>query len=198
MGRENDSLLQVSSIKMDKASFKLLFNEFYSAVFNYLHFHSKNYELSRDLAQDTFFKLWEQRYNIKNTKTILPFLLKIAKNLLVDFYRHKKVEDKYMGYAKEMEQKEDSIESKTHAVFLEEKIRDIVRTKLSDKTQAIFIMSRFEGKSNDEISEILGVSKKTIENQLYIALSVLREKLKHFLLSVLIALTVFSYMYLKL
>jgi DNA-binding CsgD family transcriptional regulator len=42
-------------------------------------------------------------------------------------------------------------------------------------------MSRFEGKSNDEISEVLGLSNKTIENQLYIATSIIREKIKPFL-----------------
>jgi RNA polymerase sigma-70 factor (ECF subfamily) len=177
---------------MDKAAFKLLFKEHYKAVFNYLYFSCSNYELSRDLTQDTFFKLWEQRSNIKDTKTLLPFLLKIAKNLLFDYYRHKKVEQKYAEHEISNEQLEETTESQTNAIILEEKIREIVRTQMNSKTQSIFIMSRFDGKSNDEIAEVFGISKKTIENQLYIATSILREKLKPFLLSVLIALNVFK------
>ena len=166
---------------MDKNAFKLLYKEFYKAVFNHLYFSCNNFELSRDLTQETFFKLWEQREKIRETNSLLPFLLKISKNLLFDFYRHNKVEQKYANSEVERDQNEDNIESQTNANILEEKIRHIVTTCLSAKTQSIFIMSRFEGKSNDEISEALGLSKKTIENQLYIATSIVREKIKPFL-----------------
>jgi RNA polymerase sigma factor (sigma-70 family) len=134
MDQKKDSPLSITYKKMDKDAFKLLYKEFYKAVFNHLYFSCKNFELSRDLTQETFFKLWEQREKIKDTQSLLPYLLKISKNLLLDFYRHNKVEQKYANYEVERDQNEDNIESQTHANILEEKIRNIVITHLSAKT----------------------------------------------------------------
>jgi RNA polymerase sigma-70 factor (ECF subfamily) len=181
MSQQQDKPLFISHKTLDKGAFKLHYKKFYKSVFNHLYFSCNNYELSRDLTQETFVRMWEQRDKIRKTQTILPYLLKIAQNLLFDFYRHKKVEQKYADQEKLNRQSEYSIESQTNANILEEKIRTVVNTRLSFKTKEIFIMSRFEGKSNDEISVLLGLSKKTVENQIYMATSVIREKLKHFL-----------------
>ena len=37
------------------------------------------------------------------------------------------------------------------------------------KRREIYLMSRFDGYSNQDIADIMGISKKTVENQLYLA-----------------------------
>jgi RNA polymerase sigma-70 factor (ECF subfamily) len=64
-----------------------------------------------------------------------------------------------------------------NVTLLQERISDVAIRHLSEKCRSIFILSRVEGKSNAEIAEILSVSRKVIENQLYRALTVLRRKL---------------------
>lgn len=49
-----------------------------------------------------------------------------------------------------------------------EELRHVINS-LPSKRRDIFIMSRFDGLSNDEIASILGVSKKTVENQISLA-----------------------------
>ena len=49
-----------------------------------------------------------------------------------------------------------------------EELRHVIES-LPSKRRDIFIMSRFDGLSNDEIASILGVSKKTVENQISLA-----------------------------
>ena len=49
-----------------------------------------------------------------------------------------------------------------------EELRHIIES-LPSKRRDIFIMSRFDGLSNDEIASILGVSKKTVKNQISLA-----------------------------
>jgi RNA polymerase sigma-70 factor (ECF subfamily) len=49
--------------------------------------------------------------------------------------------------------------------------------KMPPQRQKVFKMSRMNGFSNDKIAEILGISKKTVENHLTDALRTLREAL---------------------
>jgi RNA polymerase sigma-70 factor (ECF subfamily) len=63
---------------------------------------------------------------------------------------------------------------------LEEKIGEAIRS-LPEKCRQIFELNRFEGFKYAEIAEQLGISVKTVENQMSKALKLLREKLIHYL-----------------
>ena len=65
-------------------------------------------------------------------------------------------------------------------VFQEE-IQRLVNEKLPDKCRNIFILSRIEGKSNPEIAELLDLSIRTVENQIYRALKILKKNLTNYL-----------------
>ena len=65
--------------------------------------------------------------------------------------------------------------------MLKEEIQRIVNEKLPDKCRSIFILSRLEGKTNPEIAEMLDLSIRTVENQIYRALKVLKKNLDNYL-----------------
>ena len=67
------------------------------------------------------------------------------------------------------------------AEMLEEEIQRVVNEKLPDKCRSIFILSRMEGRTNPEIAEILGLSIRTVENQIYRALKILKKSLSNYL-----------------
>lgn len=75
----------------------------------------------------------------------------------------------------------DDPEAVNQAAMLQEEIQRVVNDKLPDKCRNIFILSRIEGKSNPEIAELLGLSVRTVENQIYRALKVLKKNLKNYL-----------------
>jgi RNA polymerase sigma-70 factor (ECF subfamily) len=58
--------------------------------------------------------------------------------------------------------------------------------KLPPRCREIFILSRFEGKDNGEIAEMLGISKRTVELQISNALKILRTELKDYLPTILL------------
>jgi RNA polymerase sigma-70 factor (ECF subfamily) len=51
---------------------------------------------------------------------------------------------------------------------------------MPDRCKEIFRMSRFEGRSNQEIADKLGISKRTVETQISNALKILREELSKY------------------
>jgi RNA polymerase sigma-70 factor (ECF subfamily) len=61
-----------------------------------------------------------------------------------------------------------------HLVMLQEKITAIVND-LPQKCREIFLLSRFEGKTNQEIAGSLQLSVRTVEHQISKALKVLRK-----------------------
>ena len=75
----------------------------------------------------------------------------------------------------------DDPEAVNQAAMLQEEIQRIVNEKLPDKCRTIFILSRIEGKSNPDIAELLDLSVRTVENQIYRALKVLKKNLKNYL-----------------
>ena len=67
------------------------------------------------------------------------------------------------------------------AKMLEEEIQRIVNEKLPDKCKNIFILSRMESRTNPEIAEMLELSIRTVENQIYRALKILKKNLENYL-----------------
>lgn len=49
--------------------------------------------------------------------------------------------------------------------------------RMPEQRRKVFVMSRFENRSNDEIASILNIKKKTVENHLNLALKELRTAL---------------------
>jgi RNA polymerase sigma-70 factor (ECF subfamily) len=69
----------------------------------------------------------------------------------------------------------------TDLEILQEKIQDLVNKELPEKCRNIFILSRIEGKTNAEIADILSLSIRTVENQIYRALKILKKYLKNYI-----------------
>ena len=65
--------------------------------------------------------------------------------------------------------------------MLEEKLNMIINRNLAKRCRAIFLLSRFEGKSHQEIADILGLSVRTVEHQINHALKVIRKNLRGYI-----------------
>jgi len=75
----------------------------------------------------------------------------------------------------------DSPDESLQAGILEERLQEAVRNRLPEKCREVFLLSRVEGMSNAEISEHLGISVKTVENQITRGLKILRKELRDYL-----------------
>ena len=139
-------------------------------------------DLAEDIAQETFLRVWKTREAIQPNKSFFSLIARISTNLCYDHFRHMEVrhrhEDTIPVFGKSHF---DDPEAVTQATILQEEIQKVVNDKLPDKCRNIFILSRIEGKSNPEIAELLDLSVRTVENQIYRALKVLRKNLKNYL-----------------
>ena len=162
----------------DRKAYEVLFRKYYASLFHQTWYRCRDRDLAEDIVQETFVRIWIRRSELKPRHSLLPFLISISVNLLRDHQKHSAVAQRHEGslLGSDVQVGEDPDDSLS-VTLLQERISDAAIRYLSEKCRSIFILSRVEGKSNAEIAEILSVSRKVIENQLYHALTVLRRKL---------------------
>jgi len=181
MDESEKSLLQ--KIKQsDRNAFQQIFTKYHPILFRYIFYRTKNYSLAQDIVQETFLKVWLNRESLKPRLAFFPYIVKISSNLVKDHYKHEQVRNKHKDSIPIIENSiDDDPDAALDFNLLEQQINITVNNNLPLKCRTIFILSRVEGKSNQEIADLLNLSKKTVENQLYHALKVLKKKLQKFL-----------------
>ncbi len=134
-------------------------------------------EEARDVVQEIFISLWENRTKIFVKSNFAGFLYTIIRNRIFDKLSHKKVEFKYLESMKQFKSIE---EEGTDDLLRTRQLQTIIEKEISflpDKMREIFELSRKQHLSHKEIAQQLDVSEKTVKNQVNNALKILRTKL---------------------
>ncbi len=160
-----------------KEAFKSIFDTYAAKIYAFALSYLKNEEDAEELLQDVFLKIWEIRADLDSSKNIKALLFKICINLIYDLIRRKNIELAYLDYsAKNYHSESDST---WHEVIYNDMLSNLTKlvALMPEQRKHIFKLSKEEGFSNDEIAQQLKLSKRTVENQLYRALSFLKDKL---------------------
>lgn len=168
------------------------FNEIYTSYYKKSFFFAKSYVhddlAAEDIASESLIKLWE-KLKTEKIDYIEPLLLTILKNKASDYLKHEEVKRTAFESMADWHQQELSIRISTlescdpNEIFSDE-VESIIRETLKllpEQTRQIFLLSRFENKSNKEIAEQMGISIKGVEYHISKALKALRITLKDYL-----------------
>lgn len=160
-----------------KDAFHILYDTYGPKIHAFALSYLKNSADAEELLQEVFLKLWEIRSTIDSSKNIKSFLFKICINLIYDFIRRKNIEKAYLDYSGNDSQK--CCDNTWQEVIYNEMINNLhhLVSVMPQQRQRIFRMSKEDGLSNEEIALQLKLSRRTVENQLYRAVSILKEKL---------------------
>ncbi len=164
----------------DKTVLKDLFEAHYRPVCAAIHRLVGERGVTEDLAQQVFIRFWEKRDSITITTSPGAYLHRMAINEALGWLRSKKNKSPEEITATTPFQPEQDVEQGFLQGELEEQVRLAVDT-LPPRCRAVFQLSRFEGKSYQEIADEMGISKKTVEHQMGKALRVMRKALKPYL-----------------
>ena len=174
----NDTELMVRVRESDVDAFRALFERYQPVIFRQTLFRTGQIDLSHDIVQETFVRVWERRRLLKPHLSFLAYLFRISGNLVRDAVKHRRIREKLAdSVPRPVPSERDDPESAFHLTILEEKIGAVIHQHLSERCRQIFVLSRFEGRSNREISEMLRLSVRTVEHQISRALKILRENL---------------------
>ncbi len=163
---------------LNRDNFRTLFEDHYDLICNYLNAQTHDWDLSQEVAQKTFVKIWEKRKDISFDTSPKSYLFQTARNTLIDHYRsHKSMSSNAEQYTEQLEKAEDMAGNGGGGLVVTQKITWAV-DQLKSKTREIFLLNKQEGLTYDEIADYLEISKRTVEYNVKSALIQVRDLLK--------------------
>ena len=176
-GKTSIQLLKSLLKKGDADAFKALYNVYYDRLFNFINSYTNSRELTQDIVQETFLKLWNTREKIEIEKSLGGYLYTIAYNTFINTHRKAQRNLKTLdalAYKKMNELIEEDSEKRSKKI---QKVKEAIE-KLPPKCKKIFLLSKYQGYSYSEIAEQLNISVKTVEAQMGNAFSRIRNEYK--------------------
>jgi RNA polymerase sigma-70 factor (ECF subfamily) len=166
--------------------YKSLFQKLYTSLCLFANKYVENIEVSKDIVQEVFIKVWEDKIEFQNENSIKSYLYTAVKNRSLDYLKSKRYKSTDHLPIKDLEKLETEPFFLREVVILETSniIEEAINT-LPNKCAQIIRMS-IKSFTNMEIAKELGVSINTIKAQKRIAYKRLKPLLKeHFALLLL-------------
>jgi RNA polymerase sigma-70 factor (ECF subfamily) len=146
-------------------------------LLKFLSFKLSCQETAGDLVQETYIRIanYPEPDAIENPRA---FFFHIANNLALDHLRKRAFQDKFNSGEIGCETVASLAEEPTAAVNAIQQLErlEILIEELPPIRRQVFLLSRVEGKSYKAIAQELGISERTVENHVYKALKMLKER----------------------
>ena len=164
-----------------------LIHRYKNKVYTYIYFNVRNQHLAEDLFQDTFIKVIKsfQDGKYQDNGRLLSWIMRIAHNLIIDYYRRNKQlntcsnDDYEMDMFNSPRYSEENVEQ----VMVNDQIFDDVRRlvdKLPDDQKEIILLRHYGGLSFKEIAEQTNVSINTALGRMRYAIINMRKLIKQY------------------
>lgn len=187
----NDKVLIAALAEGNEKAFNFLISSYYEKLCVYATTLCHNQDQAEDIVQNVFFRLWENRSSLNNSKRLNSFLYRAVYNEFIDQYRQSKkvmtLEKKHIDAISAILEEESNSDIDRLIRIVNSEIDNLPR-----KCKKTFLLSKKEGLTNFEIAEYLKISVKSVEAHITKAYKILREKInensknrkgsKHFLL----------------
>ena len=151
----------------------MIYDAHFDDLRRYLIYRSGDQDLSKDIAQNVFMKVWTKKIEIASGN-IKSLLFKMATDEFISHIRKKKVEKEYtesidLKLIREPDNNDDLLEKK---VLFQKALN-----QLPEKQKTAFLMNKMQGLTYKEIAEILNLSQKAIEKRIGLALKALKQNI---------------------
>lgn len=179
MKEPNDSTIKKAEHNrnpIDEERFNAIFVEWYVPLCRYSLKLLNDKVVAEDVVQESFAYLWANWSRLAQIDSLKSYLFKSVKNGSLNYLKTKFFNNKD-PFPCEFNEKisdrqpsaQELMEVNDLEVLLEKALQD-----LPARCRTIFVLKRFDDKSNKEIAELLHISVKTVEAQMTIALARLR------------------------
>jgi RNA polymerase sigma-70 factor (family 1) len=161
----------------DQSAFTELYNRYKGLLYIYACKITGNDTIAEDLIQDIFIYIWDKRQTINFTSSVSSYLYSAIRYKFFDLVDKQKVR---ADYVQSLQAFLDQNECLTDNYILEKELSAIIEKEVANlpaKMREVFLLSRKGNLSNKKIAEQLGISEKTVKNQISTALKTLRIKL---------------------
>lgn len=165
-----------------KTAFDKLFNSHYGRLVTFAKQYTKQAESAEEITSELFVKLWLKRDTLSSVLNPEVYLYVSVKNACLNFIRSNKkrvtlfVEEEKHAYNEKASGNYSTIEDKELLNLLHAAV-----ASLPEQRRLIFKLIKENGLKTLAVAQILGLSKRTVENQLYKAVKTLAEAISDYL-----------------
>lgn len=164
----------VAAVKAgDRRAFDAIFLRWYPQVHRFLRALLKEDALAEDITQSVFVRVWLHRERLDPAKSLKNYLFVLSRNGAMDVFKSKRhlVEESV-----DCPPEEVSPDRAEHRVeYMETNMRVLQAVeKMPPQRRAVFVMNRYQHLSAEEIAALMGISVRTVEKHLQLALNNLR------------------------
>lgn len=175
--------------KFELEIFSSVFMQFKKPYTLFAYSYVKNMDDAEDIYMDVMTRLWENRKTLPENVHFPSYILTAIKNRALNHLRQQKNsydanENLINHQFRELNFRISSLEACNPTELFTDEIRHIIKITLDNMTEytkLIFSMSRYENKTNEEISRELNINIKTVEYHISKSLKILQKNLKDYL-----------------
>jgi len=158
---------------------ELLFRRYYAYVCRNVIRIVKQPGIAEDIAQDVFFEIWRRKDAVQIT-AVRAYLRRAARNKALNYIRDQKIQFEEEDDTSQLQSPNVGVQRQLEAEELQALIDQTI-DELPERCRLVFVLSRYENLTYQEIADQLGISIKTVENQISKALKYLRTQLYPYL-----------------
>lgn len=159
-----------------ESAFSYLYDHYSASLYSVIISIVPDRELSNDILQEVFIKIWRQIETYDNAKgRLFTWMLNVARNASIDAVRSKNYQQSQQN--RELTETVYEAGGSTHTNTDNIGLRKIVH-KLKEEYRVLVELSYFEGFTQDEISKMLEIPLGTVKTRLRSALIQLKQVIK--------------------
>ncbi len=162
-------------------AFNAIYDMYADKLFGFAMAHTKSQQMSEDVVQDTFLKLWKSRKEISTEGSLQALLFTISRHRIIDQFRVQVNKVEFELYVEYMEAADDAFEDNDieKKLYYDDFLKALKISKklLSERQLEIFELSKEKGQSIEEIANVLNLSEQTVKNQLTASLKKIRTQI---------------------
>ena len=169
----------------NERAFEVVFKRYYAVLHQYACAMLKDEDEAEEIVQMMFATIWEKRETFEISISLKSYLYRAVHNASLNRIKHLSVRSQHQAHT--LYYSNEGEESTANVMAQNELTQQIEKAvlRLPEQCRLIFRLSRFEELKYQEIADQLGLSIKTVENQIGKALKIMRLELSEYL-SVLI------------
>lgn len=172
--KESELLQNVSTGSTE--AFRRLYYLWEPALSSYLFQVTKSKELTSEIVQDVFLKIWMTRETLHEIKNFKAYLFVISKNQAINALKKSILElEKFKIFAENPHLYEDEVDEKKEYQY---SLIDEAIDQLPARQKEVFLMHRYDRMTYQEIADRLGIGKESVKSHLSIGIKAVKSNLQ--------------------
>lgn len=171
--------MKISLSEGEEKAFRKLFDALFPKLSQFAFSLVKSHDVAKEIVDEIFIRLWNNRANIPQIDNILIYLYKATKNAALNHLSRSAFKNMHEPFDEiEIELKD---EQDPESLMITREMHHLIRKAidaLPPRCKMVFKLVREDGLKYKEVAEVLNISVKTVDAQMVIAVGQIKQKMQ--------------------